>query len=103
METEQTKHTIGPWRSGSSVMKIGERKFIAVGNGAENVGYASITGCVDENTARANAAVMSASVEMLEVIKQLLAMRSKCFIPNENDWWDKKALAVVAKASGENS
>lgn len=32
---------------------------------------------------------------LLEVLKDLMDMRHKCFIPNEHNWWDKKAKAAI--------
>lgn len=37
--------------------------------------------------------------ELLEVLNDLMTMRSKCFIPNDGDWWDKKARAAIDKAT----
>ncbi len=49
----------------------------------------------------ANARLIAAAPELLEALEELMAMRNKCFIPNENDWWDEKARAAIAKARGE--
>jgi hypothetical protein len=39
--------------------------------------------------------------EMYEVLEDLMKIRGECFIPNDNDWWDNKANAALAKARGE--
>lgn len=32
---------------------------------------------------------------LAETLSELMAMRHKCFIPNEGDWWDNKASAAL--------
>jgi len=42
-------------------------------------------------------ATMTALADRLaETLSELMAMRHKCFIPNEGDWWDNKASAALA-------
>lgn len=41
-------------------------------------------------------AIMTALADKLaETLSELMAMRHKCFIPNEGDWWDNKASAAL--------
>lgn len=49
----------------------------------------------------ANARLVASAPDLLEALEDLMAMRSKCFIPNEDDWWDDKARAAIARAKGE--
>lgn len=40
--------------------------------------------------------VMTALADSLaETLSELMAMRHKCFIPNEGDWWDNEASATL--------
>lgn len=40
--------------------------------------------------------VMTALADRLaETLSELMAMRHKCFIPNEGDWWDSEASAAL--------
>jgi hypothetical protein len=48
----------------------------------------------------ANAHLIAAAPELLAALKALMDIRSKCFIPNDGDWWDEQARAAIAKAEG---
>ena len=39
---------------------------------------------------------------LLEVLQDLMEIRDQCFIPNHGNWWENKARAAIAKATGEN-
>ena len=41
--------------------------------------------------------------ECREVLGDLMAMRDKCFIPNEGNWWDDKACALLSRISKEQA
>lgn len=68
----KTEHTPGPWHSSGvpfkpmdrDRIKAGYRAF-GIGNGADHIGYASITGCVPEHVALANAALICSAPSLL--------------------------------------
>ena len=59
--------------------------------------------CDDDDTREANARLISAAPELLELVKSLVDTREKHFISNEGDGlygWDERARAAINKAKG---
>lgn len=43
-------------------------------------------------------ALAASHAQLAAALGHLMAMRHKCFIPNEGDWWDEAARAALANA-----
>jgi len=52
--------------------KAHKYRAIGIGNGACHVGYASVTTCIQEDEARANARLIASAPEMFEALKNLM-------------------------------
>jgi hypothetical protein len=96
-----SKHTPGPW----GLDKDAHRHDPGFYGGEEGYHRINIPGVTDITgfCGDANAHLIKAAPDLYEALEELLAMRSKCFIPNEGDWWDNKARAALARAKGEQS
>ena len=105
VRAEVAEHTPGPWYVGSR-----DKEFcLAVHSEAPGLsGYRAADVCrvwhTRENAAlrsigEANARLIAAAPELLAALEDLMAMRSECFIPNDGDWWDKKARAAIRRAT----
>lgn len=54
----KTEHSKEPWHVGGLIVRQQSKRvsYIGIGNGGEHIARAVITGCINEQTARANAA-----------------------------------------------
>lgn len=67
-----TAHTSGPWSHGEPfIITRSAPHVIGFGNGAEHIGYASITGCIPESQALANAKLICAAPDLLALCLDL--------------------------------
>ena len=86
----ETKHTPGPWK----VIKSPH------GNEYRCVQYGKDDSYTSLEMLPADARLCAAAPELLSLLKDLIANRSRCFIPNDENLlgWDEKAIAALAKA-----
>ena len=90
-----SKHTPGPW----VVDAVQYGYIITAKGGAYDIAVVRDIGNEDN---KANARLIAAAPELLELLQYLMEIRDHCFIPNDGNWWDNKTRAVIAKATGEN-
>lgn len=89
------KHTAGPWSTA-----FGYRPQINSADG-RCVAWAETLGDISHTSEEhANAQLIASAPELLEALKDLMAMRHKCMIPNDGNWWDEKAIKAINKAEG---
>jgi hypothetical protein len=101
-----SKHTPGPWIWGNNYKGLyGADPHNAV------LDYAGYEGMwlagVESDRAQANARLIAAAPELLEVLRTLVEHRSRCFIPEEADFphlanWTERARAAIDKAGGND-
>jgi hypothetical protein len=97
--TDYSKRTPGPF----SWSAVGDDRNILDGNGYI---VASLSPEADKRDPDLRSTIVrrlnapEAVPEIIEALEELMKMRGECFIPNENDWWDNKARAALAKARG---
>jgi hypothetical protein len=85
-----SKHTPGPWTVGGPTGYFYQLEI--------NPSIGKVYGAGEE--LKANARLIAAAPELLEVLEELMSMRSKCYIPI-SPLWDDKARAVLARVKGK--
>jgi len=99
-----SKHTAGPWKL---LKPEGARHSWGILPSPESSGNIPwIADVVLLSEARreeqeANAHLIASAPQLLEALKDLMAMRHKCMIPNDGNWWDEKAIKAINKAEGK--
>lgn len=125
MVSDKTQHTPGPWHTPGEVFKpmnYGRPRSeyhnpeayraIGIGNGASHIGYVSVTGCVPESEAKANACLIASAPDLLRALEIILAQSTPVnTLPWEKqpqinyaqtlDAIAKQARAAIARATGQ--
>lgn len=120
MVSDKTQHTPGPWHTPGEVFKpmnYGRPRSeyhnpeayraIGIGNGASHIGYVSVTGCVPESEAQANARLIAAAPDLLQALQRLQKQIRDKYADHGLDWTEndsdayEQASAAIARATGQ--